>query len=45
MATLPPTQMEADEGVSVILGVGLTITLTVPGVALTQPSELVPDTE
>ena len=43
--TVPPTQMLAEEGVSVMFGNGVMFTFTVPGEALTHPSELVPDTE
>jgi hypothetical protein len=45
MVTELPAQIEDEEAASPIVGVGLTITDTVPGFALRQPGRLVPDTE
>ncbi len=45
MVTLPEEHIDGEVDESVMLGTGFTITFTVPGVALTHPRELVPDTE
>jgi hypothetical protein len=43
--TLEPKHTLAEDGVRVMVGIGFTLTCTVPGVELMQPNELVPLTE